>query len=1104
VNSLEIRLLGTFALRNAEGILHNLSERQQSLLAYLLLHGAEAQSRQQLAFLFWPESSDKQAKTNLRQLLYHLRQSWPDFDHYLDSSARTLQWRDDATYVLDVHHFQQLLEQATQAATPDVTCRLLEEGVNCYQGDLLPDCYDDWVEIPRAHLRQQVIKAQTMLIRAYEARGDYQTAIARAEAFLRYDTCDEETYRTLMRLHALTNNRAVALQVYHTCETVLREELGVEPSPATREQYKQLLESSVTAVPPAPVRAALSPSPLFGRAQEWNHLQRIWQTAQSAQAQILLIYGEAGIGKTRLLEEFSQWAMMQGAVTAQTRSYATQDQLTYAPVTAWLRSDTLRSRLATLDAVWLSEISRLLPELQAEYPMLSPPHPLTESWQRERFYEALARAVLNGADQHPLVLIIDDLQWSGEGVLAWFSYLLHFAADQPLLMIGTIRSGTIDADHPLQNWVTALRQEQRLTELRLHPLGADEAVQLANHIAGRPLSADQADALYRETEGNPFFIVETMRAALEMTSPHQSRQTALANVTAVALPPRVQAVIESRLNQLSTAARALADYAAVMGREFSFAVLARAQATEEEALVRALDELWQRRIVREQGTTAYDFSHDKIREVVYSGISRARRHLLHRRIAEALIAMHGENESGIAAQLAHHYEQAQMPERAIAYYQRAATVAQRVYANAEVIRLLTHALDLLHALPSSATRDREELSLRVARSAPLVALAGYNRPEVIAEYQAVLALCRKLGLPPDPRALRGLAIANILQANYRQSAAYGEQIIQLPQAQEDAVLRVEGHYVLGVSAFWRGDFAEARHHLEEALTHYNPAQRAIHINTYAQDPGIICLTRLAWTLWYLGYPDQAYAMMDRAVSQPTASSHPFSRAYALAFACMLYEDAEDPQRLQQQTTQLGELAAEANFFYLRNWAAFHQGWIVGLDGNYEESARQIRQVIDRWHAEQTYLLTPRMLERLAVAYQRSARLDQGAAILEEARAAALQRDETYFLAELLRMKGEFLLAQGGATTTVANCFEAAVTMARTQGARMLELRALVSLCRLWQAADQPGQLSNAHQALQQCYNWFTEGFAGADLQAAQILLAELAASSSPQTVADRP
>ena len=1096
-NAIAIDLLGTFAVRSDDGtVLNGFSNRQQSLLAYLLLNQHVPQSRQQVAFLFWPESSDRQAKTNLRQLLYHLRQSWPAVDTYIQASVHTLQWNGSAPCAVDVFEFQARLERAAHAPSPAESCRLLEEAVAAYPGDLLPACYDDWIEPLRQELRGQFLIALEKLVADYEMQGSHAAAIRWAEQRLRHDPLHEESYSTLMRLHALLNNRATALRIYQRCVTILREELGVDPSPATREQYKRILNMTAPAVTQtahAPVSAPTAP--LFGRGREWAELHQVWQATQQGQAQIALVYGEAGIGKTRLLEEFARWAGLQGAQVAQTQSYAAQGQLTYAPVTAWLRSDAFFRKLSHLDDVWISEISRLLPELLTEHPTVSPPHPILESWQRERFYEGMARAFVGAADGQLCVLILDDLQWSGAGVLEWFSYLLHFAAQMPLLIVGAVRSGTIDAQHPLQGLVTIWRQEQVLTEIRLHPLGTEDSSRLANHITGSALTAEEVESLYRVTEGNPFFIVETVRAALEQSNQPDLADAHSESIAAVSLPPKVQAMIESRLNQLSTNARELAEYAAVTGREFSFEVLAQAKEQDEEALVHSLDELWQRQIVREQGAFTYDFSHDKIREVVYSRISQARRRLLHRRIAEALLRLQREDATDISAQLARHYEHAHLPEQAIAYYQKAAEVAQRVYANAEVIALLTRALDLLHTLPAGRQRNVQELSLRVALSAPLVALTGYNTPAVTSEYQQVLRLCQELDQPPDPRALRGLAIANILQARFDQSWHYGQQIIALVQSEQDSVLFVEGHYVLGVSAFWCGRFAQARFHLEEALNHYSAEQRMMHISTYAQDPGIICLTRLAWTLWYLGYPDQAYALMDHAVNQEEHTTHPFSQGYALAFACMLYEDADDARRLQEQTERLGELAEEANFFYLRNWAAFHRGWIVGLNGDYAESARQIRQVINDWHAEQTYLLTPRMYERLAVAYWRSGHLSAAAAALEEAWSAAQMRNEVYFLSELSRMRGEFVLAQGGSVQEAAAHFQAAADLACRQQAKILELRALVSLCRLWQDNNDPVRLAAAKETLQIRYDWFSEGFASADLQAASSLLKEVIGDS---------
>ena len=1086
---IEIRLFDGFSMDYAGAPVADLTERQQSLLVYLLLNAEQPQPRSQVAFLFWPDSTDAQAQTNLRQHLYHLRQAWPHFDRCVQVTAKTMQWLPDIPYTLDIEQFETLLRRAEAAPAPLECCRLLAEAIALYRGDLLPGCYEDWILPERERLRSRFLKAQEQLIQLLEQQHEYQTAIRYAEQLLQHDPFHEEAYRCLMRLHALNNNRARALRVYHTCVTVLQEELGVEPSLATRQQYERLLNIDPSA-PTQPVESTAAPaSPLIGRSREWAALQRVWRQIRPGQARFVLVRGEAGIGKTRLLEEFVKWVALEGAVAAHTRSYAAQGRLAYGPVAAWLRSQSLRSRLSSLDEVWLSEVSRLLPELLVEQPQLPRPQPLTQSWQRQRFYEALARAILNQPDQQPLLLVIDDLQWSDQETLEWLSYLLHFAVNVRLLMIGSIRSGTVEAAHPLQPWLATLRQEQILTEIRLRPLDEKETAALAGHLALRELTVEQSLDLYRETEGNPFFIVETVRAALEQAGDAPPDQTRSQIMMSGPLPPGVQAIIESRLDQLSSAARDLAERAAVIGREFSFEVLAQASGLDDETLVRSLDELWQRRIVREQGATAYDFSHDKLREVVYAGISRARRRLLHRRVAEALLRVHAGDSDSVSAQLAAHYEQALWPQQAVTYYQRAAGVAQRVYANAEVVDLLTKALNLLDTRPAGAERDTQELSLRVALGPPLVALKGYSVPEVVDLYRQVLSLCQRLEQPPDPRALRGLAIANILQANYQQAWEFGQQILDLVQSGHDSVLLVEGHYAVGSSAFWRGEFSAARSHFEQALTHYSPNLRDIHINKYAQDPQIICSSRLAWTLWYLGYPEQAWQTMNEALTRPEAMTHPYSLTYARVFACFLAYDCQDYERLDQETSLVEDLTTRYNFTYFSEVALFVRGLVVALQGRPEHGRHMMDQVLSHWRQHNALLSRSMQLGWLARVCAQVGEVATGLAAIQTALLFVVQRDERFYEAELYRLWGELQRAQDAPAAEAAAHFHQAIEIAHRQQAKMLELRAAVSLGRLWQAAGAPEPLAEARQSLRSIYDGFTEGFDTPDLQAAQTLLA---------------
>ena len=361
----------------------------------------------------------------------------------------------------------------------------------------------------------------------------------------------------------------------------------------------------------------------------------------------------------------------------------------------WLRADAFRSALQALDEVWLSEVARLLSELLVERPELPRPAPLTESGQRLRLFEALTQVVL--AVRHPLLMVLDDLQWCDRETLEWLHYLLRGAPGRRLLLVGAARADDLDADHPLRTLILDLHSTEQVTEVELGPLSPEATAALAAQVVGRDLDLESASHLYAETEGYPLFIIEIALAQWAPELAHDHRLTASTSRLApapkwgskyplsssYALPPKVHASIQSRLAQLSPQARELAALAATIGRSFTYQVLAQADDGDEATLVGALDELWQRRIIREQEVDAYDFSHDKIREVAYGEISRARRRLLHRRVAQALETVHEQDQDPVSGRIAAHYEQAGLFQPAIFYYQRAAELERRIYANQE-------------------------------------------------------------------------------------------------------------------------------------------------------------------------------------------------------------------------------------------------------------------------------------------------------------------------------------------------------------------------------------------------------------------------------------
>ena len=716
--TLHIRLLGNFQVQwNNTPVSTITVPRLQSLLAYLVMHHGIPQDRSRLAFLFWPDSSEAQAHTNLRKLLYQLRQALPDADHFLQADKQSLQWlpsQPHAPWTLDVIEIEQAHAQARQAEqTHDTVAmrRALEQVVHLYRGDLFPECYDEWIIPERDRLHQLFLQVAERLIMLLEQERDYDAAIAITQQLLRQDTLHESTYRQLMGLYALQGNRAAALRVYHTCATVLERELGIEPSTITREVYESLLRTEASpGIQASPRTARGAAPPLSGRKTEWRQLQQVWHRTTNGPAHIVLLTGEAGIGKTRLAEEMEAWVSRQGLATATARCYMVPGQLAYAPVTTWLRSDALQAGLASLDPVWLTEIARLMPEVLATQPDIPHPAAMAEGWQRRKFFEALAHAFLTV--RQPVLLLLDDMQWCDNETLEWLHYLIRFTPQARWLLIGTIRLEEILTDHPLTSLLGTLQRDGLVTEIPLAPLTTAETIALAEHIMERRLDPAMSDILYAETEGNPLFVVEMARAGtLEQRANEQASGKSsfpLRTPSTSTLPPSVQTVLAARLAQLSPQAQSVANVAAVIGRAFPFNVLAQACGESEDTVVRGLDELWQRRIVREQSAGSaetYDFSHDKLREHVYTSLGPASRRLLHRRVAEACKTLYREDLDAVSGQIALHYERAGLPTQAIPYYQRAGKAARHIYAHTEAIYALEQAIALLEAPHSGQIRS---------------------------------------------------------------------------------------------------------------------------------------------------------------------------------------------------------------------------------------------------------------------------------------------------------------------------------------------------------------------------------------------------------------
>jgi DNA-binding SARP family transcriptional activator len=985
-------LLGDFSLLLGDAPVTTVDwPRLQSLLTYLVLHRAAPQSRTYLAAQLWPDSTEAQAHTNLRSLVHRLRHDLPEADLFLRSERQTLQWspHPDVPWTLDVADFERALAQAEQVRSPVAARAGREEAVALYRGDLLPGCYDEWILPERERLRQAFVGALEQLILLLERERAYPAAISTAQRLLRYDPLHETTYRHLMRLYAISGDRAAALRTYHTCATVLDHELEAEPGLATQKAYQRLLQQQMPSVSPvASPTALVASAPLVGRRPEWAQLQDTWQRASAGRPQMVVLTGEAGIGKTRLAEELLAWVGRQGMTSAHARCYAAEGELAYAPVATWLRADPFRGALSRLTDIWLTEVTRCVPDLLVERPELAPPGPLTEVWQRQRLFEALARAIL-GARQ-PLLLFLDDLQWCDRETLEWLHYLLRFDAHARLLIVGTVRPEETTPAHPLEALLAALRRDWQVTEIALGPLDAAETALLAGHLAGGGLNAELAVHLYRETEGNPLFVVEAMRmgvGAAKDTGP----QVALHGL---GMSPTVQAVITARLAQLSPQAHELVGLAAVIGRAFTFEVLGRASGGDEDTLVRSLDELWRRRIIREQGVNAYDFSHEKLREGAYAALHTAQRCLLHRHVAEALEMVYAQTLDLVSGYIATHYEQAGMVEQAVTYYQRAAEAAQRIYANAEALALSQRALALLAMAPEAASQQEWQRKMSVQlyeQMGDILALTNQH-DEARNAYQCALAqaapsdwvsqahLSRKIAQTWETQrrfedALQTYSRAEAIldQASAEASSEWWQEWIEiqsgrifihfwLAQVQEITELVEKTRSVVersGTQAqratffqnLYMMSIRRDRGVLEETLGYARSALAARQESGSATE---VALARFLLGFAYLFYGDldEAEAHMQAALAVGERAGDVVLQSRCLTYLTIVYRKRGQVEETSRYASRASRVATSLHWPEDVAMASANLAWVAWRQGNQSEAQATARAALDGWKALQ--------------------------------------------------------------------------------------------------------------------------------------------------------
>lgn len=853
----------------------------------------------------------------------------------------------------------------------------------------------------------------------------------------------------------------------------------------------------------------MSPAaPLVEREVVLAQLQAHLRQAQQGIRQVVLLAGEPGIGKTAVVEAFlaqvepqSPLGLAQGQCV---ESYGSSEP--YRPVLEALgqlcRSPEgarcvplLRQHAPT----WLVQLPWLLTtadrvQLQTEL----------QGATRERMLREGAEFVEALTAETPLVLVLEDLHWSDGATLDLFAALARRRTPARLLLVGTYRLGeALAQEHPLRTVVQDQQRQGYSTTLALAALSpAAVAAYLAARCPGHAFPATLAAWVHARTEGNPLFVVTLVQALMAQGTLawRDGRWTMLSALAPVDIPETLRQFIEHQCTRVAPETQQVLAVASVAGVVFTTARVAAGLAASIEEIEAQCAALARWQLVREVGletwpdttvTTRYAFTHALVQQVAYERLGRGQRVQWHRRLGEALETAYGPRAADLAAELAVHFERGHDVRRAVHYLQQAAANAAQRYAHREVIDLLSRAMELLPQLPEGPARTQPELAIQLALGGTWMAVKSFTAPEAGRAYARARVLCQQVE-DMDQRfpAVFGVWFFLLVDGALQTAQELADQLFLLARQCQDTARLLVARWAQTTTSWHRGAFPQALTHAQRGVRLYALEQHRALALYYIFDPGVACRSTGATVLWLLGAPDQALAWVREACSLAQELAYPLSLEFALITAALVHQVRREPRATSEQAAAFIALCTTYGPAQYAPMGRLWQAWVLAMQGSCQEALVQMRQSMAALRASRAAVAwEPYLLTLLAEVAAQAGQYEEGLCLLAEAQTVLETVGEHWWTAEVHRLHGELLRQQASAAAAQAEaCFHQALTVARRQHAKSLELRAAMSLVRLWQQQDK-GQ--EAYALLAPVYGCFTEGFDTADLQEAQGLLAAL-------------
>jgi class 3 adenylate cyclase/predicted ATPase len=835
-----------------------------------------------------------------------------------------------------------------------------------------------------------------------------------------------------------------------------------------------------------------------GRTAEFETLCQAFDRARAGHGQMVALVGEPGVGKSRLFWEFTHSRRTVDCLILESGSVSYGKSTAYLPVIDVLKAyftiedrddvrkirEKITGKLLTLDRSLEATLPAFLTLLDAAVE--------DQQWQswdplqrRQRTLEAIKRLLLRESQIQPLMVVVEDLHWVDSETQALLDSLVESLPTARILLLVNYRP---EYQH---GWGSKTFYSQ----LRIDPLPPASAGELLETLLGNDLNlAPLKQLLIERTEGNPFFLEESIRTLVETKAlrGEPGSYCLSGHVEVAQVPATVHAVLAARIDRLAPEEKQLLQAAAVVGKDVPFALLqAIADSSEEElrlslARLRAAEFLYETSLFPE---IEYTFKHALTHEVAYGSLLQARRRVLHARIVEAIEKLYSDRLIEQVERLAHHSLRGELWEKAAEYFHQAGKKAAARSATQEAIEYLEQALEVVKYLPEERRTIEKSIDIRIDLGPALMARGGYAAPDVEKNYTHARELCDKF--EDAPRlfpVLWGLAFIHNQRGEPTIGRALCDELLELAQSLRDPALILEAHHTQWTTSFTLGELIVAKESLEVGRSLYDPQRHSHYAFQYGgHDPGVCCEVHAAIVSWHLGYPDFALQRSREAICRAEALSQPFSLDQSWFWAAYLHQLRGERESVQALTEKAMKLATEQGFPRFVNFGTALRGWLAISHGDLETGIEQLGRALASSTFNPEWQKT---VSLLAEVYGKVGRAAEGIGMLDEALVAARSTGVRNYESELYRIKGQLLLTlRTGDERQAEACFQNASKVARDQSAKSLELRAAMSMSRLW---HRQGKKTEARQLLAEIYGWFTEGFDTADLQAAKTLLEELA------------